>query len=121
MIIISNIAALMAAPSLFITVNLAVQDAQENARLSYNNCLVDVHNVAIKSSTNVGQFSKNVKSECTEERKAYYDIIYQAEKADNIDDDEAKEYATEEADSVLQYIISEYAANFESKAELIKL
>lgn len=120
MIITTNIAAIVAAPSLFITANLVVQDAQEDARISYNNCLVDVHNQAIKLGTATNEFKKDVPSQCTPQRKIYYDIIYSNEKSDGISNSEADEYALEECNSVLDYIIREYTANFETKAELGK-
>ncbi len=120
MFITSTITALLAAPSLFMTANLAVQDAQEEARVSYNNCLVDEHNIAVQANMPVGAFEKDAASKCTAQRKAYYDIIYKTEKADGVSNSEADEYATEECNGVLEYIVREYAANLESKAELIK-
>ncbi len=120
MIIMSTIAALLAAPSLAISASLFVDDPQEEARIKYSNCLIDGHNLAIKAGSTVGAFEDRVKTLCVDERKTYYDIIYKSEKEFGSSDTEAKEYAQEECDQIDQSMVSAFANNLQGKQELVK-
>jgi len=120
MIILSNIAAMLAAPSLAISVYVMANDPQEDARIAYNNCLVDGHNNFMNTSMALRQFELEVVKICTEERQTYYDVVFKLEKEFDASDDEAAAYAEEECDGVLQSIISAYASNLDGKIRLVK-
>lgn len=116
---ISNIAALLVAPSLIISAAVIADDPQDEARTEYSNCLVVKHNEAMKTASPVKQFEKMVETMCTEERTKFFDIIYESEKEFGSSNSEAKEYATEEADGVIQFIVDAYKNNFAGKASLV--
>ncbi len=120
MLIISNIAALLTAPSLTISAFVMVQDKQELARIAYSNCLIDAHNEAIDASMTSKQFDAKTKKICIEERKVYFDLVYNDEQQFGSSAKEAEEYANEESDNIRKYITSSFVVNRESKAHLVK-
>lgn len=120
MFILSNITALLAGPSLAVSAFVMVQDNLEDARISYNNCLIEGHNDAMKASSNLKQFEVKSKQICTDERKAYYDIIFKDEKQFGASTKEAEEYAESETDNIREYIVSSYAVNLDGKLLMVK-
>ncbi len=120
MLITSNIIAFLAAPSLAVSAFVMVQDRQESARIAYNNCLIEGHNEAMKANSNLKQFEVKSKEICTEERKAYYDLIFKDEKQFGASTKEAEEFANEESDNIREYIVSSYAINLDGKLLMVK-
>ncbi len=120
MIILSNLAAIMAAPSLVVSAFVMVQDKQEAARIAYNNCLIEGHNEAMDANVNLKQFEVKSKEICIEERKAYYDIVFKDEKEFGASTKEAEDFANEESDNIRQYVVSSYALNLEGKMLMVK-
>lgn len=120
MFITSNIAALLTASSLAVSAFVLVQDRQEEARIAYNNCLVEGHNEAMNTDVNAKQFEITSKEICTAERKTYYDIIYKDERQFGSSAKEAEEYANEESENIREYIVSSYALNLDGKLLMVK-
>ncbi|MFC4292107.1 hypothetical protein ACFOWX_06740 [Sphingorhabdus arenilitoris] len=91
----------------------------DDARKAYNNCLVELHNKNVDAKTSASGFRKAAEENCTDERKAYIDIMIAEEKRYGSSQAEATEYATEEADAVSGSITSAYAENADKSIKLI--
>lgn len=120
MIILSSIAAILAAPILTVSTSAIAVDPAERARVGYSNCLIDGHNEAMRSGQGLKQFEKQSKELCLAERKNYYDIVYKSERDFGSSSSEADEYSKEECDNTLQSIVTSFANNLDGKVELIK-
>ena len=73
----------------------------ETDRISYNNCLVDFVSTHLDQKTGLSAFRKAAKEACTNERDVWIAAIKKDELEFGSTEQEAKEYAQEEAGNVL--------------------
>jgi hypothetical protein len=95
-------------------------DAQEVARKALNNCFVAEHNIAVSEKKSGAAFNEQLAASCTEQRKAYFDLIVKAELSYKAKKADAEQFANEEIQSMVDSITSAFSENVSTGAKLEK-
>lgn len=91
---------------------MAAKDPLEAPRKAYSNCLIELHNEAIKSKKTVEEFKAIAEAGCETEKKAFHDAVFQGErKYSNAND--AEEYAAGEVSGQVDWIVETFEGNHE--------
>ncbi len=92
----------------------------ETSRVNYSNCLTDFTVTHLTQKTARGPFKKAVKDACTDERSAMIAAMKKDELEFGSTEQEATDYATEEADGVLFSFTDGYAGYMSSGTMPVK-
>ncbi len=95
-------------------------DPMNMARKAYNNCLVEVHNTAVKAKTPASDFNKAAQEACNPEKTVYHDIIAKGERGFGSSAKEADEYANGEVQSIIDSVTEAYGENLQKGATLVQ-
>ncbi|HEV7232964.1 MAG TPA: hypothetical protein VGN36_01875 [Sphingorhabdus sp.] len=93
-------------------------DPLDNARKTYNNCMIEVHNKAVGEKVSPSDFLKTAESACMTERTAYHGIMVRAERGYGSSQKDAEQFATEEVQMIVDGIVGSFNENAESGAKL---
>lgn len=93
-------------------------DALDDARKAYNNCMIEVHNVAIGEKASPGGFIKTAEAACMPQRTAYHGMMVKAERSYGSSQKDAEQFASEEVQMLVDSIVGSFNENVESGAKL---
>jgi hypothetical protein len=93
-------------------------DPLDNARKAFNNCMIETHNTAVGEKASPSAFLKTTETACAAERTAYRDIMVKAERGYGSSLKDAEKFANEEAQMIIDSIVSSFNENVESGAKL---
>ena len=93
-------------------------DAMDNARKAYNNCMIEVHNVAVTDKASPSAFIKTSDTACPTERAAYKAILVKSERSYGSSQAEAEKFAAEEIQMLIDSVVTSFNENVESGAKL---
>jgi hypothetical protein len=96
----------------------AKADPVDNARKGFNNCLIEIHNKAVDDKQSPSGFKESLGAACTAEKTAYRDLIIKAERGYGSKQSEAEKFADEEVQTIVDYVISAFSENVESRARM---
>ncbi|GAB5489481.1 MAG: hypothetical protein Pars2KO_30510 [Parasphingorhabdus sp.] len=105
--------------AILVSASAATMDAETN-RVSYNNCLVDFVTTHLDQKTALGGFRKVAKEACIAERDALVAAIKKDELEFGSTNQEATDYAQEEAGNVLFSYIDSYNSYLNSDTRPVK-
>lgn len=105
--------------AILVSASATVMDA-ETDRVSYNNCLVDFTITHLDQKTGLSAFRKAAKEACTTERDALVAAIKKDELEFGSTDQEATDYAQEEAGNVLFSYVDSYSGYLNSNSRPVK-
>jgi hypothetical protein len=107
---------MMMSLALAMALNMAAMkgDALDNARKSFNNCLIKEHNEAVKAKSSPSEFNEAVQKDCTAERQAYSDLLIKSERSYGSKQAEAEKYASEEIQMMIDGLTSAFGENVQS-------
>ncbi|GAA0482325.1 hypothetical protein GCM10009096_25830 [Parasphingorhabdus litoris] len=105
--------------ALFSAATFSAADA-ETARVSYSNCLTDFTITHLDQKTARRAFNKAAVTACPDERSAMIAAIKKDEIEYESTEEEATQYATEEADGVISSFTGGYAAYLSSNTRPVK-
>ncbi len=105
--------------ALLSTATAGLADA-ETSRVSYSNCLTDFTITHLDQKTARGAFKKASKDACADERSAMITAIKKDELEYGSTEQEATDYATEEADGVLFSFTDAYSGYMSSNTRPVK-
>ena len=98
--------------SLILSMSLALATMQgdpiENAREAYNKCMVTFTNSSLDEGVGGGAFARNAKDACAEQKADFVNAIVKAEVQYGSSQSEAKAYADEE----VQMVVDTYSMQF---------
>lgn len=80
----------------------------DDLRKTYSNCVVDMTIESLKSNMGERTFKNAASKACSAERAAYVDAIAKDEMEYGSNEDEAKQFAEEEADTVVAAMVNSY-------------
>ncbi|QTD56259.1 hypothetical protein [Parasphingorhabdus cellanae] len=92
----------------------------ETMRVTYSNCLTDFTITHLDQKTARGSFKKAAAEACPDERSAMIAAIKKDEMEFDSSQEEAMQFATEEADSVLTAFTDGYAGYLSSSTRPVK-
>ena len=92
-------------------------DPVEVARKSFNNCVIEAHNTAMKERVPVADYKAGTATRCADQRKVYWDAQVKAERRYSNQKD-AEAYANDEVKIITDSNEDSYETNFESKATI---
>jgi len=93
-------------------------DAMDNARKAYNNCMIEVHNVAVAEKASPSAFIKTTDTACPTERAAYKAILVKSERSYGSSQAEAEKFAAEEVQMLIDSVVTSFNENVENGAKL---
>ena len=93
-------------------------DAMDNARKAYNNCMIEVHNVAVTEKASPSAFNKTADAACPTERAAYNAILVKSERSYGSSQAEAEKFAAEEIQMLIDSVVTSFNENVENGAKL---
>jgi hypothetical protein len=93
-------------------------DAMDNARKAYNNCMIEVHNVAVTEKASPSAFIKTSDAACPTERAAYKAILVKSERSYGSSQAEAEKFAAEEIQMLIDSVVTSFNENVENGAKL---
>jgi len=93
-------------------------DPMDNARKAFNNCMIEVHNVAITQKSAPNAFTKTSDEACPTERAAYKAILVKSERAYGSSQADAEKFAAEEIQMLVDSVVTSFNENIESGATL---
>lgn len=93
-------------------------DAMDNARKAYNNCMIEVHNVAVTEKASPSAFIKTSDAACPTERAAYKAILVKSERSYGSSQTEAEKFAAEEIQMLIDSVVTSFNENVENGAKL---
>jgi hypothetical protein len=93
-------------------------DALDNARKAYNNCMIEVHNVAVTEKASPSAFIKTSDAACPTERAAYKAILVKSERSYGSSQAEAEKFAAEEIQMLIDSVVTSFNENVENGAKL---
>lgn len=93
-------------------------DPIDNARKAFNNCMIEVHNVAVAEKSAPNAFIKISDEACPTERAAYKAILVKSERSYGSSQAEAEKFAAEEIQMLVDSIVTSFNENVESGAKL---
>jgi len=93
-------------------------DALDNARKAYNNCMIEVHNVAVTEKASPSAFIQTSDAACPTERAAYKAILVKSERSNGSSQAEAEKFAAEEIQMLIDSVVTSFNENVENGAKL---
>lgn len=105
--------------AILVSASAATMDA-ETDRVTYNNCLVDFVTTHLDQKTALSGFRSAAKKACISERDALVGAIKKDELEFGSTNQEATDYATEEAGNVLFSYIDSYKSYLNSNSRPVK-
>jgi hypothetical protein len=93
-------------------------DALDNARKAYNNCMIEVHNVAVTEKASPSAFIQTSDAACPTERAAYKAILVKSERSYGSSQAEAEKFAAEEIQMLIDSVVTSFNENVENGAKL---
>ena len=93
-------------------------DAMDNARKAYNNCMIEVHNVAVAEKASPSAFIKTTDAACPTERAAYKAILVKSERSYGSSQAEAEKFAAEEIQMLIDSVVTSFNENVEGGSKL---
>ena len=93
-------------------------DPMDNARKAFNNCMIEVHNVAVAEKAAPSAFIQTSDAACPTERAAYKAILVKAERSYGSSLAEAEKFAAEEIQMLVDSVVTSFNENIESGAKL---
>lgn len=105
--------------AILVSASATAMDAETN-RIAYNNCLVDFVTTHLDQKTTLNTFRGAAKKACTAERDALITAIKKDELEFGSTDQEATDYAEEEAGNVLFAYIDSYSGYLNSNTRPVK-
>lgn len=93
-------------------------DAMDNARKALNNCMIEVHNIAVTEKSAPSAFIKTTDAACPTERAAYKDILVKSERFYGSSLADAEKFAAEEIQMLIDSVVTSFNENVEGGAKL---
>jgi hypothetical protein len=93
-------------------------DPMDNARKAFNNCMIEVHNVAVAEKAAPSAFIQTSDAACPTERAAYKAILVKSERSYGSSLAEAEKFAAEEIQMLVDSVVTSFNENIESGAKL---
>ena len=93
-------------------------DALDNARKAYNNCMIEVHNVAVTEKASPSAFIQTSDAACPTERAAYKARLVKSERSYGSSQAEAEKFAAEEIQMLIDSVVTSFNENVENGAKL---
>jgi hypothetical protein len=93
-------------------------DPMDDARKAFNNCMIEVHNVAITEKSAPNAFIKTSDEACPTERAAYRAILVKSERSYGSSQADADKFAAEEIQMLVDSVVTSFNENVESGAKL---
>ncbi|WP_397603392.1 hypothetical protein [Sphingorhabdus sp.] len=93
-------------------------DALDNARKAFNNCMIEVHNVAVSEKLTPSAFIKKSDEACPTERAAYKAILVKAERSYGSSLADAEKFAAEEIQMLVDSVVTSFNENVEGGSKL---
>lgn len=93
-------------------------DPLNDARKAYNNCMIEVHNVAVGEKTSPSSFVKTTETACMPQRTTYHSMMVKAERSYGSSQKEAEQFASEEVQMLIDSIVSAFNENVDSGGRL---
>ena len=93
-------------------------DALDNARKAFNNCMIEVHNVAVSEKLTPSAFIKKSDEACPTERAAYKAILVKAERSYGSSLADAEKFAAEEIQILVDSVVTSFNENVEGGSKL---
>lgn len=93
-------------------------DAMDNARKAFNNCMIEVHNVAVTEKASPSAFIQTSDAACPTERAAYKAILVKSERSYGSSQAEAEKFAAEEIQMLIDSVVTSFNENVEGGAKL---
>ena len=93
-------------------------DPMDNARKAFNNCMIEVHNVAVTEKSAPSAFIRTTDTACPTERAAYKDILVKSERSYGSSLAEAEKFAAEEIQMLVDSVVTSFNENVEGGAKL---
>ena len=93
-------------------------DAVDNARKAFNNCMIEVHNVAVSEKLTPSAFIKKSDEACPTERAAYKAILVKAERSYGSSLADAEKFAAEEIQMLVDSVVTSFNENVEGGSKL---
>lgn len=86
-------------------------DALDNARKAFNNCMIEVHNVAVTEKSTPSAFIKTSDTACPTERAAYRELLVKSERSYGSSLADAEKFAAEEIQMLVDSVVSNFNEN----------
>ena len=93
-------------------------DAVDNARKAFNNCMIEVHNVAVSEKVTPSAFIKTSDEACPTERAAYNAILVKAERSYGSSLADAEKFAAEEIQILVDSVVTSFNENVDGGSKL---
>jgi len=93
-------------------------DPMDNARKAFNNCMIEVHNVAVSEKVTPTAFIKTSDEACPTERAAYKAILVKAERSYGSSLADAEKFAAEEIQMLVDSVVTSFNENVEGGSKL---
>ena len=93
-------------------------DPMDNARKAFNNCMIEVHNVAVAEKAAPSAFVKRSDEACPTERAAYKAILVKSERSFGSSQADAEKFAAEEIQMLVDSVVTSFNENVENGAKL---
>ena len=93
-------------------------DPVDDARKTYNNCMLTAHNDGVNEKTSESAFGKIAETACETEKLAYRSALVSSEIKYGSSRKEAETYADEEIEMIVDSIKAAYAENLDKRSTL---
>ena len=93
-------------------------DALDNARKAFNNCMIEVHNVAVTEKVTPSAFIKTSDTACPTERAAYRELLVKSERSYGSSLADAEKFAAEEIQMLVDSVVARFNDNVEDDGQL---
>ena len=106
--------------ALAMALNMAAMkgDSMDEARKSFNNCLIKEHNESVKMKRSGSEFNEAIQKACPTEKQAYFDMLVKSEKGFGSKQADAEQYAREEIQMMIDGTTSAFGENRDSGGQL---
>jgi hypothetical protein len=89
-------------------------DAMDTARKAFNNCMIEVHNTAVKDKATPSAFINTSDTACPTERAAYKEILIKSERSYGSSQADAEKFASEEIQMMVDSVVASFNENVEN-------
>ena len=93
-------------------------DPLDDARKSFNNCMIEVHNTAVGEKASPSAFIQTSDAACPTERAAYKEVLIKSEQSYGSSQTEAEKFASVEIQMIVDSIVTSFNENIEGGAKL---
>ena len=104
--------------ALLLSMTAQKADPVDNARKTFNNCMIETHNKSVDEKSSPSDFVRTAEAACAAERANYRDVLIRSERSFGSSQKDAEKFAGEEVQMIVDSVVAAFNENAGGGAKL---